>query len=57
MSTVIERDFPKTMPAFLAKFGTEEACADYLARQKRPEGFVCDRCGVRSACLLATRAA
>lgn len=53
---MIERDFPKTMPVFLVRFGTEEACAEYLARQKWPEGFACDRCGTRSACLLSTRA-
>jgi transposase-like protein len=52
---MVERNFPKTMPAFLARFGTEEACAEYLVRQKWPEGFR-RQCGATSACLLSTLA-
>ena len=52
---MIERDFPKSLPEFLERFGTEEACAEYLVRQRWPEGFRCE-CGSSSACLLSTRA-
>src|SRR5581483_3683360 len=29
---------------FLARFDTEEACADYLFHIKWPNGFICPRC-------------
>jgi transposase-like protein len=41
--------FPKTLAEFQAKFGSEEACAEYLAACRWPEGFVCPRCGHRRA--------
>ncbi len=52
---MIERDFPKNLPEFLEQFGTEEACAEYLFRQKWPEGFKCSKCGFNEAHLLPTR--
>ena len=53
---MIERDFPKSLPEFLDKFGAEEDCAAYLMRQKWPDGFRCHLCGHREAKLLSTRA-
>jgi transposase-like protein len=45
--------FPKTLREFQAKFGSEEACQQYLASCRWPEGFVCLRCGNRRAYELA----
>jgi hypothetical protein len=33
--------FPKTLREFQAKFATEEACQEYLAACRWPDGFVC----------------
>ena len=52
---MIERDFPKNLPDFQARFGTEEACAEYLFKQKWPDGFKCSECGCTEAHLLPTR--
>ena len=41
--------FPKTLREFQAKFATEEACQQYLAACRWPDGFVCPRCGSRRA--------
>ena len=41
--------FPKTLREFQSKFATEEACQKYLAECRWPDGFVCPRCGNRSA--------
>ena len=36
-------DYPATLVEFEARFPTEEACWDYLARLRWPEGFRCPR--------------
>ena len=41
--------FPKTLPEFRSKFASEEACQQYLAACRWPDGFVCPRCGNRRA--------
>src|SRR5215471_9394143 len=41
--------FPKTLGEFQSKFATEEACQQYLAVCRWPDGFVCPRCGNRRA--------
>jgi transposase-like protein len=41
--------FPKTLREFQAKFATEEACQQYLAACRWPDGFVCPRSGNRRA--------
>jgi transposase-like protein len=41
--------FPKTLREFQSKFATEEACQQYLAACRWPEGFVCPRCANRRA--------
>jgi transposase-like protein len=38
-------DYPKTLLEFEQRFGTEEACVDYLFKLRWPEGFRCPRCG------------
>ena len=45
--------FPKTLDEFLANFATEEACRQYLAACRWPDGFVCPRCGNGAAYELA----
>jgi len=41
--------FPKTLGQFQSDFATEEACEQYLAACRWPEGFICPRCGNRRA--------
>jgi transposase-like protein len=40
------RDYPRDQGELRAWFSTDEACADYLAWLRWPNGFVCPRCGV-----------
>lgn len=39
------REYPRSVGEFLAWFGTDADCRDYLAWLRWPEGFVCDECG------------
>jgi len=39
------QDYPRTLGEFEAAFASDEACRDYLARLRWPEGFRCPRCG------------
>lgn len=41
--------FPKTLRQFQSDFATEEACQQYLAACRWPDGFVCPRCGHTNA--------
>ena len=38
-----------TLEEFESRFGTEEACADYLYQVRWPDGFRCPRCGQEKA--------
>ena len=38
-------DLPADMPAFLARFGRDDQCRDYLVMARWPEGFRCGREG------------
>jgi len=42
-------DYPQTLMEFESRFLTEEACLDYLARVRWPDGFVCPNCDGRKA--------
>lgn len=42
-------DFPKTILEFEKCFSSEEACLQYLYQLRWPDGFICPRCGCRSA--------
>jgi len=42
-------DFPKTLMEFERRFSTDDACRQYLADLRWPDGFVCPRCGGRTA--------
>ena len=37
-------DYPRTLAEFERRFATEEACREYLAALRWPQGFVCPRC-------------
>lgn len=41
--------FPKTLMEFERQFQDEQACRDYLAKIRWPDGFVCSSCGHRTA--------
>src|SRR5882762_290149 len=41
--------FPKTLRECQSKFANEEACQQYLAACRWPDGFVCPRCGNQRA--------
>ena len=38
-------DYPRTLLEFEQRFGTEEACVEYLFKVRWPGGFRCPRCG------------
>ena len=42
-------DYPETILEFEKRFAAEEACREYLARIRWPEGFYCPRCGAKEA--------
>ncbi|MBL8592530.1 MAG: IS1595 family transposase [Devosia sp.] len=48
-------DLPHDLPTFIARFGTDEACRDYLFHQRWPGGFRCRACGHGEAWALARR--
>lgn len=47
--------FPKNLREFQRQFATEEACEQYLAACRWPDGFVCPRCHHRRAYTVAHR--
>ena len=49
MSDELLRDLPKTLPAFIRRFGTDAKCRAYLVRALWPQGFRCAGCGHRAA--------
>lgn len=42
-------DYPRTLQEFEDHFASEEACRDYLAFLRWPDGFCCPRCSKESA--------
>lgn len=44
----MEEDYPRNLAELEARFSTEEACREYLAQLRWPDGFVCPRCRGRS---------
>ena len=37
-------DYPRNLIEFDARFGTEDACREYLFQRRWPDGFRCPRC-------------
>src|SRR4051812_42973309 len=48
-------DLPEDMPSFLARFGTDEQCREYLLKARWPDGFRCAACGHDDAYTLKTK--
>ena len=48
-------DLPEDMPSFLARFGTDERCRDYLFKARWPNGLRCEMCGHDDAHALGTK--
>jgi transposase-like protein len=42
---IITEDFPKNEAEFDERFSTEQACREYLFKNRWPQGFICRRCG------------
>src|SRR3954467_2719319 len=53
--TMLPDDLPEDMPSFLAWFGTDEQCREYLFQARWPEGFRCAACGHDDAYALKTK--
>lgn len=47
-SPTLLTDFPRNLPEFDRRFGTEEACRDYLISVRWPGGWICPRCSIAS---------
>jgi hypothetical protein len=43
--TMIQEDFPKSEIEFDQRFSNIDACYDYLAKSRWPNGFICEKCG------------
>src|SRR3954469_1312764 len=52
---MLSDDLPEDMPSFLARFGTDGQCREYLFEARRPEGFRCAACGHDDAYTLKTK--
>src|SRR4051812_24931026 len=52
---MIPDDLPQDMPSFIARFGSDEQCRDYLFEARWPEGFRCAACGHDDAYALRTK--
>src|SRR5215218_9376597 len=52
---MIPDDLPKDLPTFMARFGTDQQCRDYLFAARWPEGFRCLACGHADAYALKTK--
>ena len=47
MCLLVNEDYPGTLLQLEQRFSTEQACADYLAALRWPDGWRCPRCGGR----------
>src|SRR3954464_16012564 len=54
-TTMLPDDLPEDMPSFLARFGTDGQCREYLFKARWPEGFRCAACGHDDAYTLRTK--
>lgn len=48
-------DFPRTLADFQRRFSSEEACRQYLADSRWPDGYICPHCGHKRAYLIKSR--
>src|ERR671928_1385230 len=54
-TTMLPDDLPEDMPSFLARFGSDEQCREYLFKARWPDGFRCSACGHGDAYALRTK--
>src|SRR3954451_15166633 len=54
-TTMLPDDLPEDMPSFLARFGSDEQCREYLFEARWPDGFRCSACGHDDAYALRTK--
>src|SRR4051794_11337337 len=54
-TTMLPDDLPEDMPSFVARFGSDEQCREYLFEARWPEGFRCAACGHDDAYTLKTK--
>src|SRR3954451_12644401 len=54
-TTMLPDGLPEDMPSFLARFGTDQQCREYLFKARWPEGFRCAACGHDDAYTLKTK--
>src|SRR5947199_992933 len=54
-TTMLPDDLPEDMPSFLARFGSDEQCREYLFKARWPNGFRCAACGHGDAYALRTK--
>jgi transposase-like protein len=47
-------DYPRTQAELEQRFGSEDACREYLFELRWPDGFLCPRCGMDKAWPLAS---
>jgi transposase-like protein len=52
---LIPEDYPASELSFEEQFATEEACSEYLARVRWPNGFMCPGCGCGGGWTLQAR--
>ena len=45
MADALMAELPSDLPSFVARFGTDDQCRDYLFRARWPAGFRCAGCG------------
>src|SRR5207245_2649167 len=53
--TMLSDDLPEDMPSFVARFGSDEQCREYLFKARWPSGFRCAACGHGDAYALKTK--
>src|SRR3954462_3252521 len=54
-TTMLPDDLPEDMPSFVARFGSDEQCREYLFKARWPDGFRCAACGHDDAYTLKTK--
>src|SRR4051794_21443476 len=54
-TTMLPDDLPEDMPSFVARFGTDGQCREYLFEARWPDGFRCSACGHDDAYALRTK--
>src|SRR3954454_22112662 len=54
-TTMLPDDLPEDMPSFVARFGSDEQCREYLFKVRWPDGFRCSACGHDDAYALRTK--